>query len=177
MRTVILFIAMSLDGYLADRRGGVGWLRGQDPCAEDPDSYAPFSQRVDTVLMGWNTYHQIITELSPEHWVYDGMTSYVFTHRELPSTDAVRFTSQDPCALVRALREQPGRDIWACGGADLIGQLMAGDCIDRLEVSVIPVCLGGGIPLFRPTGRELPLRLLETRQDNGIVELIYQRRR
>lgn len=177
MRNVILFIAMSLDGYLADRRGGVDWLRGQDPGAEDPDSYAPFSQRVDTVLMGWNTYHQITTELSPEHWVYDGMTSYVFTHRELPSTDAVRFTSQDPCALVRTLRQRPGRDIWACGGADLIGQLMAGDCIDRLEVSVIPTCLGGGIPLFRPTGRELPLRLLETRQENGIVELIYQRRR
>lgn len=84
MRNVILFIAMSLDGYLADRRGGVDWLRGQDPGAEDPDSYAPFSQRVDTVLMGWNTYHQIITELSPGTWVYSGMTSYVFTHRELP---------------------------------------------------------------------------------------------
>ena len=156
MRNVILFIAMSLDGYLADRRGGVDWLRGQDPGAEDPDSYTPFSQRVDTVLMGWNTYYQIITELSPGTWVYSGMTSYVFTHRELPSTDAVRFTRQDPCALVRTLRQRTGRDIWACGGADLIGQLMAGDCIDRLEVSVIPTCLAAGSPSSAPRAGSCP---------------------
>ena len=66
MREVVLFIAMSLDGYIADEQGGVEWLRGQDPGAADPDSYADFIRDVDTVVMGWNTYHQIMTELSPE---------------------------------------------------------------------------------------------------------------
>lgn len=177
MREVVLYIAMSLDGYLADDRGGVDWLRGEDPAGENLDTYTAFSQGVDTVLLGWNTYHQVVTELAPEGWVYADKTCYVLTHRDLPSRDGVSFTGEDPCALVRRLRRQPGKNIWVCGGADLIRQLMAGDCIDRYVITVMPVCLGGGKPLFQPTGRELPLRLLETRHGNGMVELTYERRR
>lgn len=65
MRKVVLFIAMSLDGYIADSNGGVEWLNGQDNDNENIDTYSEFTKDIDIVLMGWNTYHQIVTELSP----------------------------------------------------------------------------------------------------------------
>ena len=65
MRKVTLFIAMSLDGYIADRNGSVDWLAGQEPDYDDMESYHEFIKDIDTVVMGWNTYHQVATELSP----------------------------------------------------------------------------------------------------------------
>ena len=65
MRKIVLYIAMSLDGYIADANGGVSWLRGQDPDSESEGSYPEFVRDIDTVVMGWETYHQVITELSP----------------------------------------------------------------------------------------------------------------
>ena len=71
MRTIVLFIAMSLDGYIADPAGGVGWLSGQEDTAEDPGPYPAFIRDVDTIIMGYNTWNQITTELSPgEYRVY-----------------------------------------------------------------------------------------------------------
>ncbi len=176
MRNVVLYTAMSLDGYLADRDGGVGWLSGQDPNAEDPDTYASFIRDVDTVLMGWNTYHQVTTELSPSVWPYHGLTSYVITHRALSSSEEIRFTQMEPCRLVCTLREASGRDIWICGGAEIIRPLIEEDLIDIYRISVIPVLLGGGKVLFDPVERPLALRLTGYQQGNGIVELTYTRR-
>ena len=65
MKKVTVFIAMSLDGYIADSRGGVDWLAGQGNDDDSVDSYSEFVKEIDTVVMGWNTYHQIVTELSP----------------------------------------------------------------------------------------------------------------
>ena len=64
MRTVSLVIAMSLDGYIADNKGRVDWLKGQGDDNEKMDIYSEFVKDIDTVLMGWNTYHQVVTELS-----------------------------------------------------------------------------------------------------------------
>ena len=71
MRKVILYIAMSLDGYIADQNGNVDWLNeyDSDENVEGTDSYSLFLDKVDTVIIGYNTYHQIVTELSPEQWV------------------------------------------------------------------------------------------------------------
>ncbi|MCW6660996.1 dihydrofolate reductase, partial [Aerococcaceae bacterium NML201209] len=71
MRKVKLFIAMSVDGYIADKNGGVGFLKGHEDSLETEDTYSKFIKNIDIVLMGWNTYNQIITELSPDNWVYD----------------------------------------------------------------------------------------------------------
>lgn len=60
MRKVVLFIAMSLDGYIADSNGGVEWLKGQGNDNENIDTYSEFTQNIDTILMGWNTYHQLL---------------------------------------------------------------------------------------------------------------------
>lgn len=175
MRKVILFIAMSLDGYIADPKGSVHWLTGQEPEADNDDSYAAFEKDIDTVIMGWNTYHQVTTELSPETWVYGHLQSYVITHRECPSSANITFVSTDPCALVDQLKQQDGKDIWICGGAQLIRQLMEKDKIDRYHISIIPSILGDGIPLFHSRNQEMRLRLLKSKSNNGITELLYER--
>lgn len=69
MKKISLFIAMSLDGYIADNNGRVDWLNGQENDSENIDVYSEFVKNIDTVIMGWNTYHQIVTELSPNDWV------------------------------------------------------------------------------------------------------------
>ncbi len=176
MRKVILYIAMSLDGCIADRDGGVGWLSGQDGGGEDEDAYSAFIAGVDTVVMGWNTYHQIVTELSPGEWVYAGLASYVITHRKLSPTEGIVFTDEDPCALVEELRRQQGKSIWICGGAGIARQLAGADLIDEYDISAIPTLLGSGIRLFETLPAERKLRLVRSQERDGIVRLTYGRR-
>lgn len=176
MRNVVLFIAMSLDGYIADSSGGVGWLVGQSGGEESGDSYPAFSKTVDTVVMGWKTYHQVSTELSPSEWVYEAFKSYVITHRQQTSTEKIVFTCEQPSELIRRLREGPGKDIWICGGANIVQQLMRDGLIDRFHISIIPTILGSGIRLFGTLAEEMKLKLTETRSCDGITEVIYERR-
>lgn len=170
MRQVVLYIAMSLDGYIADTEGGVGWL---DRLEGGQAGYAALLKETDTVVMGWNTYHQITTQLSPGAWPYEGLRCYVATHRPLADTPRARFTA-DPCGLVRRLKAQPGKQIWLCGGANLAGQLLEAGLCDRLRLSVAPVVLGGGIPLFGRAGAPAALELLKVRRDRELVELEYR---
>lgn len=176
MRQVVLFIGMSLDGYIAGWDGNVDWMNGQDNTADNMDTYASFIKNVDTVIMGWNTYHQIVTELSPTEWVYKGLTSYVITHKKESSTEEIKFTKENPCELVNALKQKDGKDIWICGGANIAGQLMRADLIDKYYISVIPTLLGQGIRLFDTLEKELKLKLIQTQSYNGIADLVYVRR-
>ena len=176
MRKISLFIAMSLDGYIADSTGGVDWLKGQGSDDENIDSYSEFIKNIDTILMGWNTYHQIVTELSPNEWIYSDFTTYVITHNERDSSEKVRFTDTGPVDLVERLKQENGKDIWICGGANLIGQLVNADLIDCYYITVIPTLLGSGIRLFESIKREIKLRLLHTQTYNGMTDLIYARR-
>mgnify|MGYP000465928516 FL=1 len=122
MKKISLFIAMSLDGYIADSKGSVEWLTGQGNDEDNIDSYSEFVKDIDTVVMGWNTYHQIVTELSPNEWVYNDFTTYVVTHNQKTSSDKINFTNESSVDLVKKLREESGKDIWICGGATLIQQ-------------------------------------------------------
>lgn len=105
MRKVSLFIAMSLDGYIARSDGGVDWLSGQGD-DENNDSYTEFIKNIDTILMGWNTYNQIISELSPKKWVYNDFTTYVITHRDVASSKKIRFKNVNPVDLIKGLKEK-----------------------------------------------------------------------
>lgn len=176
MKQVTLYIAMSLDGYIADRNGGVDWLVGQDSAEDTGDTYSEFVKGIDTVIMGWNTYHQIVTQLSPNAWVYEDLTTYVVTHTPPPSSEKIRFTTENPAALVKRLRQEPGKGIWICGGANLVQQLISENLIDRYHMTVIPTILGSGVGLFGRAGQEIPLKLLETQSYNGMVECIYAKR-
>lgn len=176
MRKISLFIAMSLDGYIADENGGVDWLKGQGNDTENVDVYSEFIKDIDTVLMGRKTYEQIVTELSPAEWVYDGLTSYVFTHKEQSSSGNIRFVKEAPGELLRKLRAEEGKGIWICGGADLVRQVLAEDLIDQYYISVIPVLLGSGIRLFSGMDKKMELKLVKTQNYNGITDLVYERR-
>ncbi len=173
MRKVVLFIAMSLDGYIADPAGRVDWLSGHSE-EETIDTYSGFVKEVDTVVMGWNTYHQIVTELSPETWVYSQLTSYVITHRQLPSTEAIKFVQENPCELIEQLKQKQGKAIWICGGAKVVQALMQKGLIDVYYISMIPTILGSGIRLFGEAPKAIKLKLVRTQVYNGIVELVYE---
>lgn len=176
MRKTILYIAMSLDGFIADAKGGVDWLTGDgsDPAA--PGSYDTFIQEIDTVVMGRNTYDQITDELSPDAWPYAGLTTYVVTHHPLPDQPGIHFTADTPEALVRRLQAGDGKGLWICGGAQIAQTLLREDLIDRLQVTIIPTLLGDGIRLFDTLPAEMRLSLVATHQENGMVELMYERR-
>ena len=155
MRQTVLYIAMSLDGYIADRNGGVEWLTGQDGGADAGDSYTEFTKEIDTVVMGWNTYHQVTTELAPGEWVYEEFTSYIFTHREPDSTEKIRFVKESPGEFIRSLKRQDGKDIWICGGADIVQQLMEFPKVGRVLFT------GLGEPLANPKIPDMIRRLAE----------------
>ncbi len=157
MRKVVLFIAVSVDGYIADKNGNVGWLNGQNEEVENEDTYSEFIKDVDTVIMGWNTYHQVVTELSPGQWPYMDLTSYVITHRqgEDSGSEDICFVSERPGALLRRLKEEP---------------------IDTFYLSVIPTLLGSGTRLFGSLDFELKLKLVKVHFYNGITEMVYEKR-
>ena len=173
MREVILYIAKSLDGYIADKQGKVDWLSGQNPESQEPDSYSSFLQEIDTVIMGWNTYHQVVTELSPNQWPYEGLECLVATHRRPPPRPGVRFFSGDLPEEVARLKRLLGRGIWICGGAAVVQPLIRENLIVRYDISIIPTILGGGIPLFPDGMVEKRLHLTYTENANGIVRLVY----
>ena len=176
MRKVVLFIAMSLDGYISDNNGDINWLSGHSESEDDLSSYSEFIKNIDTVIMGWNTYNQIVTELSPDEWVYDNLKSYVITHRNIMSEEKIVFTGQNPCNLINELNKKQGKDIWICGGANIIWQLMQCNLIDYYYISIIPTLLGSGIRLFETLSDEIKLKLIHTKTYNGITDLVYKRR-
>lgn len=177
MRKVVLYIAMSLDGYIADSNGGVSWINGQDEENTDPGSYPEFIKTVDTVILGYNTYHQVVTELSPDSWVYSGMKSYVVTSKNIESTDEIIFTNVNLAQLISTLKKEEGKDIWICGGASIANQLLRLNLIDEFYISVIPTILGRGIRLFGEHNKEIKLELINTKNYNGIVDLQYRCRK
>ncbi|MDE6492559.1 MAG: dihydrofolate reductase family protein [Lactobacillus sp.] len=175
MRKVVLYIAMSLDGYIADKEGNVSWLKGQEK-GKDVDTYSDFIKNIDTVLMGRTTYDQVVNKLSPTSWPYQGLKTYVFTHQRIKSRKEITFTAQDPVSLIEELMQKEGKDIWICGGANLITQLITQNLIDEYDISIIPTILGDGIGLFNGQDHQRKLNLEDTKINNGIVELIYKRR-
>ena len=176
MRKVVLYIAMSLDGYIADKNGGVNWISGDGSDADNAGSFPEFIETVDTIVLGYRTYRQIITELSPDHWPYLGKKSYVLTHRTCENTKDIMFKNNDIKKLLVEIKAQSGKDIWVCGGADIVNQLIHFDLIDLYWITIIPTLLGEGIRLFQPFDSRKRLRLLSVKSYNGMVDLIYDAR-
>lgn len=178
MRKTVLFIAMSLDGYIADSNGKVDWLQGESCEGEDDmQTYHEFVRDVDTVVMGWNTYHQIAEELSPDAWYYQGLQSYVLTHRDIEHKEEIQFINEDICKFIQQLRVKNGdKHIWICGGAGIVQPLIKAELIDRYHISIIPTLLGDGIRLFQAPHDIHNLKLIHTQSYNGIVDVVYEKR-
>lgn len=173
MRDVVLFIAVSLDGYIASPDGGIDWLGGESAEASDSGSYERFIAGVSDIVMGYTTYHQLTTELLPGAWPYDKQTTYVLTHRKAETEAGVVLTSESPAALIARLKREPGGEIWICGGASVANQFLRAGLIDRFHLNVMPTIRGAGIRLFDALEQPISLTLLSTERYNGIVDLVY----
>lgn len=167
---VILYVAASLDGFIADRDGGVGWLDGYDSRNYGHDE---FVRRIGTVIMGSRTYEQTLTFGA---WPHKGQATYVVTHRQgLPRPDAgITFHGGDLGELVREIKAKGGNDVWLVGGAKLAASFFNAGLIDELMLFVIPVLLGDGMPLFGGLSRREPLSLLNVvSYPDGVAQLHY----
>lgn len=147
-RKTILYIAQSLDGFIADEHYSVDWISGNDPDYKGQFGYEAFIKNIDTVLLGYRTYHQIITELSVDQWVYEGLKSYVFTTHQIKNTKDINFIDTDVTSLVDKLLQQQGKNIWICDGADIVNQCIKANIIDEYQITTAPIILGKGIRLL-----------------------------
>ena len=167
-----LYIATSVDGYVATPDGGVDWLDAFQTDAESDvtRSYEAFYETVDCLVMGSTTYEQI---LGFGDWPYDDRPTYVVTSRDLPlATEAVELVDGALGALVTDLKRQYDH-VWLVGGAQLARAFFALEEVDRLRQTLAPVLLGEGIRLFED-GERTDLQHRETTTyENGLVELTY----
>ncbi len=172
MRNLILYVATSLDGYLADPQGNIDWLT---PPSEEDDSYLQFYQSIDTILMGNTTYQQIVTDLSPDFWPYDEKKTFVFSHSHQEDKENISFTQRSPKELLNWLKHRKGGDIWLCGGANLVAQCLEEQLVHRIHLTLMPLLLGEGIPLFPNTPQRNHFTLRSATQNGEAVEVVYEK--
>ncbi|MBD2085962.1 dihydrofolate reductase family protein [Trichocoleus sp. ST-U3] len=167
MRKVILFIASSLDGYIARQSGDIDWL-----FTDQDYSYSEFFASVDTLLMGRKTYEQVLTF---GEYPYKGVKSYVFTKNPLfPADSNAEVIREDIKEFVEQLRQVDGKNIWLVGGSQLTHALMSQNLVDELILSIHPTILGEGIPLFDNGTISQSLNLTKCQTyDSGLVQLSY----
>lgn len=169
-----VFIATSLDGYIARENGGLDWLPAAGAVSEDIDNgYREFLASVDTCVMGRRTFEKVLT-LGP--WPYSGKRSVVLTSRSTglaPLPNGAEFMGGAPEEIVRRLGERGATHLYVDGG-DTIRRFLEAGLIQRLVITRIPVILGAGIPLFGPVGRDIHLQHVATRSyPSGFVQSEY----
>jgi dihydrofolate reductase len=174
-RQVVLFIAMSLDGYIADENGNIQFLSVVDDPPEDY-GYSEFIKTIDTVIMGRKTYEKVLS-LGID-FPHRDKKVYVFSRRKKGKDKNVEFYNGGIEVLLKNIRKTSGLDIFIDGGAELVFELMRQNLIDKYIISIIPVFLGGGIPLFRSGGPMQILRLIRSETfSSGLVQLSYRKRK
>lgn len=170
-RKVILYIAMSVDGYIADENGSVTWLDKYND-ESTMDSFGEFFSSVDIVIMGRKSYDQVLTF---GDYPYKDIKSYVYSNSKTGRDEHAEYVNKSPKELINELKEQIGKDIWLLGGADLIQSFVEDDLIDEYQIAVIPVILGKGIPLFKEINTTIDLSLAPKKSAKGFDMLCYRR--
>ncbi len=164
-----VFVAASLDGYIARLDGSIDWLDAVQRPGEDY-GFQAFFDSVDAIVCGRKTYE---TAAGFPEWPYVGKRCVVLTHRELPRRPDVEACSGDPGRLLERLAADGVRHVYVDGGT-VIGAFLAARLIDAMTVSVVPVLLGDGRRLFAGGGLEHALSLVRSRAfESGLVQLEY----
>jgi dihydrofolate reductase len=169
MRQVRYRVAASLDGYIADAGGGFDWIP-HDPTVD----FAAIFAGVDIMLLGRRTF-EVVQQAGGPPWPRH-MRIYVFSRTLRPEAyPTVTVVGANGDEVVSALRAEPGTgDIWLFGGGDLFGSLLASGQVDAVEVMIVPVLLGAGVPLVAPGVTRTGLQLLHThRYPTGMVSVSY----
>lgn len=149
MRKLVLYIAVSLDGFIAGEGEDLTWLDRVE--GQGDNGYDAFYEGVDTLLMGRKTYDWIMAHAE---FPYTGKDCFVFTHGSRENTKNVTFVSGDAAALASHLKEQPGKEIWLVGGGSLLRPLLEAGLVDEMILTIAPVILGKGTPLFLEMEKE-----------------------
>ena len=165
MRKIVVYIASSLDGYVARENGDIDWL--PEPSESGYDS---FYKSVDTVIMGKTTYEQVLTFGS---YPYTNKKSFVFSRTNRNNDENVEFVS-DIAKFVDDDFPGAGKNIWLVGGPQIIASFLKQESIDEIIITVIPVLLGKGIPLFKNVEKETKLELIKTEKFGQLVDLHYK---
>lgn len=174
-RKLILYISMSLDGFIATTDDDISWLSVVEKEGEDY-GYAAFDATVDTYIVGRKTYDTIRELLGGEFPQAKQHKCYVITRQQRPPENGVTFYNGDITELIHQLKTQPGKNIYCDGGGQIVQLLMAKDLIDEYIVSVIPIILGNGKRLFLGDTPTLSLKAQPIKQyDTGLVQLHYTR--
>ncbi|MDG4656346.1 dihydrofolate reductase family protein [Ectobacillus antri] len=169
-KKVVLYIAVSVDGYIADEFGGIEWLEEAAQKGEGDNGYSVFYETVDTIVMGNATYEQVLGFDIP--FPYEGKPSYVFSRTKTGKDEHVEFINSDPKTFLDRL--QGDRRIWLVGGAGVLNAFMKSNTVDELRITYIPILLGKGIPLFHGGYEKTNLQLQNVTTYKEIVELHYK---
>jgi dihydrofolate reductase len=169
MRRIRYSVAASLDGYIADVNGGFDWIP-HDPTVD----FVALFDRIDTVIMGRRSYEIVQSGIEPA-WK-PGTRVYVISRTLSPqSAPGVTIVREHPVELAASLRHETGSgEIWLFGGGQLFATLLAARQVDDVEVTVVPVLLGAGIPLLAPGADRTALTLTRSQvYPSGMVMLYY----
>jgi dihydrofolate reductase len=168
MRQVRYGVAMSLDGYIAGPNGEYDWI------PDDPDiDFNEIFSRFDTLLIGRKTFEA--TSKMGGGGAWPGVKSIVISRTLKPSDHPDVTIMADPRAVIRELRTQPGKDIWLFGGGELFRSLLADGLVDGVDVGIMPVLLGAGIPFLPSPAVRASLTLVKHRvyAKSGSIGLEY----
>jgi dihydrofolate reductase len=168
--TCCVFIATSLDGFIADREGRLDWLSVVERAGEDY-GYRAFFESIDTLVVGRRTYD---FALGFDAWPWAGKRCVVLTHGAREARHGEELVSEAPDGLVERLSREGARRIYVDGG-ETIRQFLRLRLVDELTISVVPALLGGGAPLFDAHGDTQRLELLGSQSfESGLVQLRYR---
>ena len=170
MREVSYFVACSLDGFIARMDESFDWL-----FTDDDYGFAEFYRSVDCVVMGRKTFD---VSLNFVEYPYAGKQAYVFSRHLTDSPIAeAEFVTEDPARFVKKIKQQPGGRIWVVGGGEIAAGLLQAGLIDEMVLTVHPITLGQGVPLFERHGVETRWSVYSTRSyQNGLVQITYRKR-
>ena len=171
-KKLILYIATSLDGYIAAPNDDLSFLSIVEKEGQDY-GYGSFLKTVDTVILGRKTYDWVMTNAG--QLSYPDLKVYVITREKRESVGNVEFYSGDLEELVKKIKSEPGKNIFCDGGAQIVNQLLKFELIDEFVISVVPVLLGNGTKLFQDIMPTQNLKLIESKQfETGLVQLRYK---
>lgn len=172
-RKVVLFIAMSLDGYIAAKEDSLEWLFQVE--GEGDNGYSEFYETIDTIILGRRTYDWLIDK-EGINFPYKDANCYVYTNSYKGKNEFVEFVNEDPVSFIHRLKEGEGKNIWIVGGGNLLQDFIKQDLVDEFIITVAPVLVGRGIPLFYEFDMQKELKLLDIKRHNQFAELHYIRK-
>jgi dihydrofolate reductase len=177
MRSLVIYIATSLDGYIAKPNDDLSFLKLVEKEGEDY-GYAEFTATIDTIILGRKTYDWVVREIGSSHYDNGDRDVFVITRTERTRVGRTTFYTGNVTELVQRLKSESGKNIYCDGGAEIIDTLLKSDLIDELIISIVPVLLGEGIRLFKDGRPEQQLKLVGTKTFNtGLTQVHYKRKK